>query len=217
MPGETNNPFRQVALVLISLTIIVLGVASNQATSKSEAETTTTPKNTVVSYNPPMGADTSQSTAQPNTLTTTPTIDTTTGNNQTTVTPATPDWEQLSNSLELISQLAKLSTISFAYNNFDIKLPGIGLVGAPTTGNTSISLPTTLDTSPAAPSVTPQTSTPTTPPTTNKLVSAVKIMTGYSRWENFKTKFREAEQKYAGTGKCMIDISSFGFGCLATW
>ena len=213
MPEETNNPFRQVALVLISLTIIVLGVAYNQATSKSEAETTT-PKKTVVSYNPPMGAGTSQSTAQTNTQTTTPTTitpDTTTDNNQTTVTPATPDWEQLSNSLDLISQLAKLSTISFAYNNFDIKLPGIGLVSVPATDNLSTNLPT-LDTSPAAPAtVTPQTNTPTT----NKLVSAVKIITGYSQWEKFKTKFREAEQKYAGTGKCMIDIS--GFGCLATW
>lgn len=222
MGDATYNPFRQVALTLISLTIIVLGIVYNQATEKSEAE-----------VNAPMGAGTQQTTSPiPSTpitpkITPTPTISTP---QPATIVPTAPkivpimpsldeldlilDQFEINPSVDLATALGNLTTsldtirqfaaspreIAFASDGLELGLPGIGL-------------PSVAVVPEIAPQVTPPTTagsviTPTKP-------ALWKILTGYNQLENLTNTLSTIQARNAGTGKCMIDIT--GIGCIVNW
>jgi len=230
----THNPFRQVALTLIGLTIVVLGVVHNQTVSRSQAElpriTSSTPTADLPNVNEMINNlfnTTNPSTPTPippDSSVTTPDLPDQTDQNE--ITPPTStnaiplDTELLAKSLDWLTRLINVPPdFTFAYGTPEISLPGIGLatilpsITPPVTGGT-ITIPTV--TSPVAP-ITPSIETaPTTPaPSQNEVLNTIKLLTGYAKWEEFRDNFREAQQKYAGTGKCMIEIK--GFGCLVTW
>lgn len=220
MPTANSNPYRSVALLLISLTIIVLGVAYNQVASKVEVGAATPPSSsfgiqTKTTTTQPTSNQPATTTQQPQTNTTpqpgttitpTPTPSTSIINFPSIgfdqITPGqleivfTMDLTEaimaLAGSLDNLRQFINLpNTTVFAGANLDVNLPGIGQ--APPT---------------------PTTETTTLPPTA-PTPSVLEQLSGYTQWQSFKTNFRAAQQKYAGTGQCMINIS--GFGCLVTW
>lgn len=227
MPGKTNNPFRSVALLLISLTIITLGIVYNQTiSSPSSPKTSIETKGTNFfslftkqQSSAQMGATTGQSTAPTPTPSTAPTPGTgvivAPGPTPTITTPAIPETyqERLGEAMRLLSSLT-IPRITFAQQALTINIPGVGLTILPATSELTIpeiSLPSIV------PSATVTFPTDEKPPTTQRTSTTptIKDITGYSQWEKFKENFRESQQKYAGTGKCMINIA--GFGCLVTW
>ncbi|MBU1092288.1 hypothetical protein KJ836_01265 [Patescibacteria group bacterium] len=234
MPTQKQNYFRQVALLLISLTIITIGVVYNQAvTSQSQAQfagittnnqpappsqnptTTTTPTIPIVNQQPTNQP--SPSTMPPPSTKTTPQTDTTPSIPSIPSTPSTdtkidtgtnlPEitLEDLWISLQLLNKLTETPYL-FAYNTPEINLPGIS-------ANTPASVNTVPDIAPSNPSA--STTSPTNQPTDNEVITTIKNLTGYSKWEEFKTNFRTAQEQYANTGRCMIDIQ--GLGCLVQW
>lgn len=206
--GDTaNNPFRQVALTLISLTIIVLGIVYNQATEKSEAEVTT----------PMMDTGTQQTTPTPTPQPSTivpiapkivpimPSLDELDlGLGQFKISPTidlATALENLTISLDTIRQFAASPReIVFASDGLELGLPGIGLP----------SVAVVLEVAPVV-----------TPPTTEGTITTSinpplwKILTGYNQLERFTNTISAIQKRNAGTGKCMIDIT--GIGCLVNW
>ena len=228
MPETIQNPFRSVALFLISLTIIVSGVIYNQASDKvevgastpgigSQSRTTTVttptaPKTTTITS--PKTKSTVPS-SPGSTVTPAPTTSTpTTGFSGSDITPITPGQldittptinfseavNSLTASLDTLRQLVNPpGTIVFASTTIDLGLPGIGQIAA-------IPLTTGGETD-----ITP---TPESTITNPSAPSVLAKITGYAAWENFKAKFRAAQIENAGTGKCMISV---GQSCLVTW
>jgi len=229
MPETTQNPFRSVAIFLISLTIIVGGVIYNQASGKveigaatpnigSQSRTTTgttptAPKTTTITSPKTKSTVPSSpgSTVTPVPTTSTPTTGFS-GNNATPITPGQLDIttptinfseavNSLTESLDTLRQLVNPpGTIVFASTAIDLGLPGIGQI--------AVALPTTDGGSNITPGPAPEAITVAPAP------SVLARITGYAAWENFKAKFRAAQLQNAGTGKCMISV---GQSCLVTW
>lgn len=227
--GEVNNnPFRPVALVLISLTIIVLGVVYEQATSHSEASQQTA----LITKNSGMTTGSQSSTSTPAlTLPVAPTPKPTTTTNQpnlsmpsisipnqptqpiintpTTFTPT--NWTLLTTALQTIEQLVK-TPLSFAYSIPEIKLPNVALA------YTTIEPTSPVNTTPAITTSPSSVNTIVTTPLKsqdNEVISTLKTITGIYKFQQFQEKFKDAQSKYAGKGKCMIVIGSSG--CLMQW
>lgn len=228
----TNNPFRQVALTLIGLTIVVLGVVYNQIISRSQAEfpgiTSSTPIVNMIpgfqeiynSFTIP-GPSNSTPTTTPDSSVVSPNLPDQIDQNEVTPPSSTTtfplDTELLAKSLDWLTTLINVPPdFTFAYGTPEISLPGIGLttilpsVTPPVTGG-AVTIPSV--TAPETPAI--ETTPTLTTPSQNKVLNTIKLLTGYAKWEEFRDNFREAQQKYAGTGKCMIEIK--GFGCLVTW
>lgn len=226
MSDPKSNPFRPVILLLISLTIITLGIVYNQTISSTSPKTSiTTPRANFFSLftkqpsSAQMGVITGPTTAPTLNMDTTPAPGTgvivAPGPTPTITTPAIPETyqEQLGEAMQLLSSLT-VPRITFAQQTLNVNIPGIGLTILPATSELTmpeISLPS------IAPPATVTSPTDEKPPTTQRTSTTPTIedITGYSRWKEFKENFRESQQKYAGTGKCMINIT--GFGCLVTW
>lgn len=219
MPEQNPNHFRQIALLLISLTIITIGVIYNQAiappsqaqffSSYTQNQTFQTTPTTPTANQPTVNIPPTPSTGTTPIVTPTPTIDTSTpSDNQIDTGIHLPEIsiEDLWISLQLLNKLASIPR-SFAYATPEINLPGIGATPADFTSD----LPTLTPPSSGGNVTTP--SINQTPD--NEVIATLKDWTGYSKWEEFKTNFRTAQEQYAGTGRCMIDIQ--GLGCLVQW
>ncbi|MFH0912282.1 MAG: hypothetical protein V1807_01335 [Patescibacteria group bacterium] len=231
MTSKSTNQFRQVALGLISLTIIVLGLVYNQTISQSKAEmpgiTSSTPVldipvinniiNSIIN-NPSITTNVTPDTSTTPDL---PDQNEITPPSEVVIPPGTtitlPDAiDQLIASLDWLNQfIVTPYIVTFAQSTLEIALPEQPNLSLPTEPTTGGDLPSVAPTSPA-----PAVSIPTSSPTTsevpsNEVLEIIKRITGYAQWEEFRDNFREAQQKYAGTGKCMIEVK--GFGCLVTW
>ncbi|HCR42034.1 TPA: hypothetical protein DIV45_01555 [Patescibacteria group bacterium] len=221
MPTQNQNPFRQVALLLISLTIITVGILYNQAsTPASEAQFGTSTRTTI----PQIPTSSTPTSTSPSSPTTTPSQPFPSTNTNTTppITGAPTNigvdtdknlpeltLEDIWLSLQFLRQLTQTPAI-FAYSMPEVNLPGIGAV---TPDFATIVSPIT----PTPPSIggTTTSATTTDQTTDNEVIATLKALTGYSQWEEFRTNFRTAREQYAGTGKCMVDIQ--GLGCLIEW
>jgi len=224
MFDQNHNHFRPIALLLISLTIITVGVIYNQAvTSPSRAQFfgTSTQTNTGTSTNstPPVEQtpqiDTNTSgnnlpTEPAPTTNTNPSTDTnidTDTNTDTNLPELT--LEDIWISLQLLNQLTKTSNL-FAYSTIEVKLPDMGATTQtpiPAIQLPDINLPDFINDTTIPP--------PTNQSTDNEVLAIIKDWSGYSKWEEFKTNFITAKEQYSGTGRCMIDIQ--GLGCLVPW
>lgn len=223
MLDQNNQPqdhTRQVALLLISLTIITVGVIYNQADApKTRAQLfgtySQTSTNTETNTTPQNNTQTQPTTVVPKTNTTPPTTDTnTTTDNPSDSTQDLPETtlEDIWISLQLLNQLTRTSN-AFAYSIPEIKLPGIK--SATPSSSFSETLPTVS--LPDFANEISETSPPTldSQPSDNEVITIIKDLSGYSKWEEFKTNFITAKEQYSGTGRCMIDIQ--GLGCLVQW
>lgn len=224
MGEATYNPFRQVALALISLTIIVIGITYNQATEKSEAEVTSSTFGTKTQQTTPPAPSTKTTTPVPNTSTTTPseiapvtpkitpivpvldTINVDLGLNQFEINPTIDLGTALKNlttSLDTIRQFAASPReLAFASDGLELGLPGIGL-------------PSVVIVPEIAPAVTPTTTASPTTTTTNPPLPLWKLLTGYNQLERWADTLSTIQERNIGTGKCMIDIT--GIGCVVNW
>ena len=192
LSNSNQGHFRSVATLLISATIIVIGMVCHQALA-TFSPTASLPNLPHVDSDIVIASITPAPSANLNST------DSATPTPPASITPSTNSLSQLTESL---------TTSLTAVRQF------LGLT-VKTPPATSI-FPTAsidTDTTSAAPAPSESTTKPTTP--SKGLLTTIKNITGYSKWEQFKTNFREAQQKYAGTGKCMIDIPSFG--CLVQW
>jgi len=205
------NPFRSVALVLISMTIIVLGITYKQGTSHSEAQTS--------SEQSGMQAGSQSSLNTPNLS-----VPTITTPDQPIIPPSTTtpiDWTLLTDTLQTIEQLVKTAPI-FAYTVPDINIfkdvfASIPTKDVPSTSNSlNLVTPTTpLPTNNVTPIPSADTITTTPTPQDNEVIAALKTITGVYKWEEFKEKFQNAQKEFSGTGKCMIIFKNVG--CLMQW
>lgn len=232
---QNNQPqdrTRQVALLLISLTIITVGVIYNQASApKTQAQlfgtysqtstntgANTTPQNNTTTPNTATQPSTDNTQTQPTIVvpkTNTNTDTNTISDNPSDLIQDLPETtlEDIWASLQLLNQLTRTSN-AFAYSIPEIKLPGIK--SATPSSSFSETLPTVS--LPDFASEIPQTA-PSAPdaqqPEDNEVITILKDLSGYSKWEEFKTNFITAKEQYSGTGRCMIDIQ--GLGCLVQW
>ncbi|MFH1088671.1 MAG: hypothetical protein V1719_02410 [Patescibacteria group bacterium] len=218
---QNQDHFRQIALLLISLTIITMGVVYNQATTpQSQAQFSVTPtqqnQNNITP--PQINTDTDTDINIPTNDSLPPEITPPADTNTSIDTNINTDIKTDTNlpeialediwvSLQLLNQLARTSNV-FAYSTPEIKLPNINMATqTPTNTLPTINLPSSFGETAITPTV--------NPPTDNEVIAIIKDWTGYSKWEELKNNFITTKEQYSGTGKCMINIQ--GLGCLVQW